>query len=130
MAINKAQAHIGTQDYKTDATIRNFSMTLDEDVASGGQDLGPNPSELLAASLSACTAITLRMYAARKQWPLAAVQVDVAINWRAQPASIVRKIKIEGDLNEEQRTRLMQIANACPVHKLLEGAQHVETTAA
>ena len=99
----------------------------------GGLDLGPNPHDLVAAGLAACTTQTLRLYARRKAWPLGAVRVEVT--WRrdptSQPADIFdRVISLGGDLDEAQRTRLMEIAEACPVHKMLVTGSRVETTAA
>jgi putative redox protein len=99
----------------------------------GGLDLGPNPHDLVAAGLAACTTQTLRLYAKRKAWALGAVHVEVT--WRrdptAQPADIFdRVITLDGDLDETQRTRLMEIAEACPVHKMLVAGSRVETRAA
>ena len=99
----------------------------------GGLDLGPNPHDLVAAGLAACTTQTLRLYAKRKTWALGAVHVEVT--WRrdptSQPADIFdRVITLDGDLDETQRTRLMEIAEACPVHKMLVAGSKVETRAA
>ena len=102
----------------------------DEPAALGGGDTAPDPMQLVLSALGACTAITLRMYAKRKGWALDQVEVDLALNPSGKPDSgndIVRRLTVNGELDDSQRQRLVQIANACPVHKLLAGEVRIDT---
>lgn len=105
----------------------------DEPVEDGGGDIGPSPKQLLVSSLGACTAITLQMYAQRKQWPLTGIEVEVQFNPQGKPASgtdLTRSIVLRGELSGEQRERLLQIANMCPIHKVLTGEVRIATALA
>jgi len=102
----------------------------DESELDGGANAGPTPVQLLLSSLGACTSITLSMYAKRKAWPLTGVEVNLEYNPNGKPADgnqIVRHIILRGELNDEQRERLLQVANACPVHKILTGNISIDT---
>ena len=103
----------------------------DEPPDKGGANAGPDPTRLLLSSLGACTVVTLHMYAARKQWPLASVEVELQFNPAGKPKSgtdITRRIALKGNLDETQRTRLLQIANACPIHNVLVGEVRIDTS--
>ena len=117
-----------------------YTVTLTDDLAhtwlgdepedKGGANAAPDPTRLLLSSLGACTVITLQMYAARKQWKLEQVDVQLRLNPEGTPASgnlIERQITLQGALDDEQRQRLLQVAEACPVHKLLAGEVHIQT---
>ncbi|HKK97478.1 MAG TPA: OsmC family protein, partial [Marivita sp.] len=103
----------------------------------GGTNRGPSPYGLLAAGLGACTSMTLRMYARRKGWPMTHVSVDVSHDKvHAQDAGTPtdamidlfrRRITVTGALNEDQRQKLLMIADKCPVHRTLEASSRVET---
>jgi putative redox protein len=82
----------------------------------GGTDLGPNPHELLEAALTACTIMTLQMYANRKNWPLISANVKVTIDKEGANSHITREISLTGELSPEQKKRLIDIANMCPIH--------------
>ena len=106
-----------------EVTIREHELTADEPRDQGGDDEGPSPQELLAASLASCTAITMEMYAQRKGWNVGDVSVDVNYEpaQRGSPTRFEMVVKMPKELPEEQRLKLMQIAAKCPVHRTLEG---------
>lgn len=125
----KITAVIGNQNYKTEITTETNILIADEPVEVGGQSLGFAPRELLASSLGACTAITLKMYAQRKDWNLEEAKVDVTFSWDKENAKSVmtRKVELIGALDEEQKARLLVIANSCPVHKILSNPIEIST---
>ena len=101
----------------------------DEPLEMGGRDLGFSPTELLASSLAACTSATLRMYADRKGWDLQEVKLEIDLDWddKADKTVINRKMQLFGSLDEKQRERLFNVANACPVHKILTNSIEINT---
>jgi putative redox protein len=108
---------------KHDVEIRAHRVTADEPEDNGGEDTGPSPQELLAASLASCTAITMEMYARRKGWELGevVVEVDYEPAQRGSPTKFSMEVRLPKELPEDQRERLLQIAAKCPVHRTLEG---------
>ncbi len=131
--------------YQNAISIGKHQLMASEPEALGGDDTGPTPMELASAALGSCTTITLRMYANRKDWPLEKVSATVTHkkgprdvcdeNHDAQdhkPGLIdifTRTITLDGPLSDDQRQRLMQIADKCPVHKALSGNSCVRTLA-
>jgi putative redox protein len=106
------------------------AFVVDEPVAAGGLGSGPNPYDLLGVALGACTAMTVRLYAERRGWPLGRVQVSVTHHRASLNARDLfeRTIRLEGPLGEDQRQRLLEIAEKCPVHKTLDRGADVRTT--
>lgn len=123
-----AIAIIGKEHYKTEVTTSNHSVFVDEPIEVGGTDTSPAPSEFLEVSLASCTAITIRMYADRKGWAVEKISVDVSMSKGDKLTRFDRKILLQGELSEEQRARLLQIANSCPVHKVLSNPIEVTTS--
>jgi putative redox protein len=106
------------------------SLVADEPVSAGGEDAGLAPHEWILAGLGACTSMTLKIYADRKGWPLESVEVTVDGQHEAGAFVMKRTIRVGGDLTEEQRSRLLEVANKCPVHKTLTGTIRIESTIA
>jgi putative redox protein len=125
-------ATVGASGYRADVQAGPHSMIADEPIALGGTGLGPTPYELLLSALSSCMAMTLRMYADRKKWPLESVTIQLRTDRAHQKdceacetsdvglPQIARKIELNGPLTDEQRKRLLQIADRCPVKQTLE----------
>jgi len=125
--------------FATYVTAGGHALRADEPVAAGGTDSGPGPYDLLLAALGACTGMTLRLYADRKGWPLERVEVKLHHD-RIHAADcadcetrvglvdrIEREITLHGPLGDEQRARLLEIADKCPVHRTLTSEIRIET---
>jgi len=133
MDIETVQASSSHTPYQvTLKSDSNHTWISDEPEALGGGDTGPSPTQLLLSSLGACTIITLQMYASRKEWPLTGVEITLQLNPGGRPEAghteISRQIKVKGDLSSEQQVRLLQIANVCPVHKILSGEIKIDSS--
>ncbi len=130
---------IGKSGYASQIRVRNHALWADEPRTVGGTDSGPSPYELLLASLGTCVAMTTRMYADRKGWPLPGLSVSLsqdrihAEDCRGcERASgpvlrITKRLELHGDLDEEQRSRLMEIADRCPVQRSLLSEIQIRT---
>jgi putative redox protein len=110
--------------------IGTHTLTADVNAATGGDDLGPSPHDLFDAALAACTSITVKMYAARKNWPLDDIRVAVERDSSREAAGhykLTRTIELIGALDAEQGARLVEIANKCPIHKLMHSEIEIVT---
>jgi putative redox protein len=119
----RARARRENGTFRHEVEIREHELLADEPEENGGEDAGPSPQELLAASLASCTAITMEMYADRKGWAVGDLEVNVNYEpaQRGSPTKFEMQVRMPKELPEEQREKLMQIAAKCPVHRTLEG---------
>lgn len=136
---NRVVVRIGRRGYQTEILANGHSLIADEPIAVGGANTGPSPYDYLVASLGACTAMTLRMYADRKQWPLESVVVRLRHQkiHRADCQEcetktgtidhIEREIELNGPLDQEKRQKLLEIADKCPVHRTLHSEITVQS---
>jgi putative redox protein len=125
-------ARIGAHGFRTEFEARTHGVVVDEPIALGGTDRGPTPYELLLGALASCMAMTLRMYADRKGWPMEGVEVRLrtarshkvdCANCETEAvgvSTIERTVEFTGALNREQHARLLEIADRCPVKQTLE----------
>jgi uncharacterized OsmC-like protein len=126
------EARVGVKAFRTDISTRHHRLTVDEPESVGGTDAGPTPYEYLLIALASCTAMTMRSYANRKSWPLESAAVFVrqnnsherdCENCETQAVGIgriERRIELDGPLTEEQRKRLLEIADRCPIKQTLK----------
>ncbi len=126
--MNTATAKYQQGKLSHELQVGRHTLVSDVSAAEGGEDLGPSPHDYLTAALAACTALTLRMYALRKGWPLQSADTTVTLDHQKTLSTFDRKIHLIGDLNEEQRTRLLEIANRCPIHQVLIGKIDITTS--
>ncbi|BAV05109.1 putative redox protein [Filimonas lacunae] len=128
--MTQISATIGTELYRMQIQTATNALIADEPEELGGQDLGFSPADLLAASLGACTCATLRMYADKKGWDLTDVQADVTFerDFANNQSHFTRTITLTGNLDEEQRQRLLTIANNCFIHKTLTNPIDIATS--
>jgi putative redox protein len=122
----------GAGKFQVEVAAAGVRFVADEPVAVGGLGSGPSPYQLLSAGLGACTAMTLRLYAEQKRWPLkrVAVRVGHAKTGQERRDTFSRAIALQGELDDAQRARLREIADKCPVHRTLERGATVETVVA
>ena len=127
---NVLVSETGLGRLQVEARTATASILIDEPLSVGGLGSGPNPYDLMSAALGACTAMTIRLYAERKGLPLTRVQVSVLHHRASLDARDLfeRTISVEGPLDDEQRARLLQIAEMCPVHRTLDRGADVMTT--
>lgn len=123
-----ATASIGTTNYETAIATGHHRLKADEGPDLGGKDSGPAPYDLLVSALGACTVITLRMYAERKQWPVEAVHADIHFVREGDNQHIDRRLRIEGNVDQEQKKRMAEIAERTPVTLTLKRGLEIHTT--
>jgi len=120
-------ASIATTHYRVKLQNGRHEFLSDEPVSIGGGDTGPEPDELLEAALASCTVITLRMYADRKNWPVAEIEATISLERQAGKTIFTRNIRVNGGIDETQRQRLLEIAKSCPVSKTLLGETEINS---
>ena len=123
-------ARIGRDQYRTEVEMSGHRLVADEPPAVGGQDQGPSPYDLVLAGLGACTAITLRMYADRKGWPLESLEVGLRLHRDAQGALRIERTLEPVGLDPQQQARLAEIAEKTPVTLTLKTGLSIHTTLA
>lgn len=132
MNTDKAPFILATLDdtnYTTMISDGHHQIMADEPYEKGGMDEGLTPKQLLASSLASCTAITLKMYADRKEWAID--EIEVKINYEnvydREDPHLISEVTLMGDLDEKQRERMAVIATKCPIHKILHHGLRIET---
>ncbi|MCR9143494.1 MAG: bifunctional alpha/beta hydrolase/OsmC family protein [bacterium] len=131
--------YTGSDSFTTNVRAGNHRLIADEPASVGGDDRGPTPYDYLLAALGACTSMTIQMYAGRKKWPLKGASVSLSHDKiHAEDCEdcetrvgkideIKRELRLEGDLNQQQREKLLEIADKCPVHRTLHSEIKVRT---
>jgi putative redox protein len=128
--MSQVKASINKQHYKTEIVTAGNTLISDEPTENGGNNEGFSPSELLAASLAACTTITLRMYADRKGWLIEKIDVEVKVERDEEQniTGIDRIIHFSSTLDTETKKRMLAIAEKCPIHKILSNKIIITTS--
>ncbi|HEY0105331.1 MAG TPA: OsmC family protein [Rhizomicrobium sp.] len=125
--IARGGARLASARYRTDIRVGHHDVVADEPASSGGGDAGARPFELVLAGLGACTAITLRMYAERKSWPMEGLTVDLEYYREGASFRIERVLHVQGPLDDAQRARLADIAERTPVTLALKAGAAINT---
>ena len=121
-------ATLGNTDFEIIAAIRQHKVIIDEPASNGGQDKGPSPTEMLCASLAACTTATIKMYINHKKLIAEGITVEVDKSTNAEGKAVfTRKINVKGTFDADQKSRFLAIANKCPIHKILESSSIIES---
>ncbi|MYM22735.1 OsmC family peroxiredoxin [Duganella sp. FT135W] len=127
----RGTAHIGSDTYTTQIEVSGHALLGDEPARNGGQNAGPAPYDYLLAGLGACTAITLRMYADRKQWPVDTIDIELHLTHGDDDAMLVRRtLRISGAVDAAQKARLAEIAEKTPVTLTLKAGLRIDTVLA
>lgn len=128
---NNVEGKIGTQKYLCTISWRNGTLLMDEPENVGGQNIGPDPFSTFLASLAGCTLSTLRMYIDRKGWDIPEINISLNLAQELNPdleTSISRVITFPSNISEEQKERLLLIAEKCPISKILKNKITINTT--
>jgi|SRR5690606_9204571 len=127
--MTKVTAKLKNEGYRTEVSTVKHMFITDEPLEIGGTELGPNPGELLSASLASCSVATVKMYADKKGWKLEDIIIEVEFKKDPKEMKTVfnKKIRIFGVLTEEQKLRLYEIANRCPIHRILTQSIEIES---
>lgn len=132
MGKKTAEVKLGSQNYKTTILVGGHEVFSDEPKELGGSDEGSTATHLLLSSLGACTAVTLRMYAERKEWSLGDISINLSIEQENRNgkmfSEISRQISFGEELSQDQVERMMIIADKCPIHKTLMGEISITTS--
>ncbi|TMM28679.1 OsmC family protein [Polaribacter aestuariivivens] len=114
-----------TKNYLAEAKMRNHFAVIDEPVNFGGDDNGPTPVEYLLTAIGGCVAITLRMYAERKGWDVGEITVNVSQVKNENGSYLKEEISFSKEIDEKQKTKLLEIAGKCPVAKMVKGETEI-----
>ena len=128
----QSEVLLSEKKYLGEAKIRNHFAVLDEPIKAGGGDTGPTPVEYLLTAIGGCVAMTLRMYAERKDWNLGEIKVIVSqkeeLTSSGIKKSLIEEISFENEITDEQRIKLLEIAGKCPVAKMVKGETEIATS--
>ena len=125
--MRKVQSQFGVGPLQQSLAVGDLHFLADAELTRGGTGTGPSPHEYLAAALASCTSMTLKMYAERKAWKLENVLVTVDIEQVNDVETLFRDIQLIGALDVDQKERLLDIANKCPIYKALTGEIEIKT---
>ena len=125
--MRKVVSQFGQGPLQQKLTAGDLHFLSDAEVSKGGSDSGPSPHEYLGAALAACTSMTLKMYAGRKEMKLDNAIVTVDIERHDDVETFSREIQLQGNLSAEEKERLLEIADKCPIHKALAGQIQIKT---
>ena len=119
--LKKSEVVLKNKNYLTEVKTRNHFLTMDQSVASGGDDSGATPVEFLLTAIGGCVAMTLRTYAERRGWELGEISVNVGQHQDENGNYLTEEISFEKEITEEQRKKLLVFAGKCPVAKMVKG---------
>lgn len=125
--MNTITTKLVSDKMKHELRTKNHVVYADVSADLGGDDSAPSPHDLLAMSLAACTSMTIKVYAKRKEWPVKDLEVVVDIVKEPTKTTLIRQIKLSDSLTDEQKNKLLDIANHCPIHKVLQGQIEIST---